>query len=181
MKLFIASDIHGSAACCGKMIATAEREGAGSILLLGDILYHGPRNDLPEGYAPKEVIAMLNPLKEKLLCVRGNCEAEVDQMVLEFPVLADYALITDGKVKIYATHGHIYNEENPLPMPGGSVLLCGHTHVPAYRERDGFIYMNPGSVSIPKEGSVRSYMIYEDGVFTWHDLLTGEIYDRREI
>ena len=181
MRLFIASDIHGSAACCKMMIEAAEREGAGSILLLGDILYHGPRNDLPEGYAPKEVIAMLNPLKEKLMCVRGNCEAEVDQRVLEFPVLADYALVTDGKVKIYATHGHIYNEENPLPMPVGSVLLCVHTHVPACRERGGFIYMNPGSVSIPKEGSARSYMIYEDGVFAWHDLLTGEEYDRREI
>lgn len=181
MKLFIASDIHGSAACCSKMIEAAEREGGGSILLLGDILYHGPRNDMPEGYAPKEVIAMLNPLKEKLMCVRGNCEAEVDQMVLEFPVLADYALITDGKIRIYATHGHIYNEENPLPMPEGSVLLCGHTHVPACRERDGFTYMNPGSVSIPKEGSAKSYMIYEDGVFTWRDLMTGEIYDRREI
>lgn len=102
-------------------------------------------------------------------------------MVLEFPVLADYAVITDGDVKIYATHGHIYNEENPLPMPEGSVLLCGHTHIPACRENDGFFYMNPGSVSIPKEGSVKSCMMYRNGIFTWHDLLTGEIYDRQEM
>lgn len=181
MRLLIASDIHGSASCCEKLLEAAEREHADNILLLGDILYHGPRNDLPEEYAPKKVAAMLNPLKERILCVRGNCEAEVDQMMLEFPVLADYAVITDEKVKIYATHGHRYNEENPLPMPPGSVLLCGHTHIPACRKNDGFTYMNPGSSTIPKEESRKSYMIYEDGRFTWHDLVTGETYMEQEI
>lgn len=180
MKLFIGSDIHGSAYWCERMIRAFERENADNILLLGDILYHGPRNDLPDEYAPKEVIAMLNPLSERIMCVRGNCEAEVDQMVLTFPIFADYALISDGPVRIYSTHGHVYGEDNPPPMAAGSVLLCGHTHVPALRDKGSFTYMNPGSVSIPKGGSVNSYMTYDGGVFVWHDIETGKEYDRWE-
>ena len=107
MKWMIASDIHGSAFYCEKMLKAFEREQADKLLLLGDILYHGPRNDLPKGYAPKKVIELLNNIKEKILCVRGNCDAEVDQMVLEFPVLADYMLLFDGTCAIYATHGHV--------------------------------------------------------------------------
>ena len=170
MKLMIASDIHGSAYYCGKMLECMELERADRLLLLGDILYHGPRNDLPREYAPKKVIAMLNGIKSRILCVRGNCDTEVDQMVLEFPCMADYALIADGSRIIYATHGHIYNESKLPPISKGDILLSGHTHVPKCEVHDGFIAMNPGSVSIPKENSCHGYMVLEDGVFTWKDL-----------
>ena len=170
MKWFIASDLHGSAHFCDRMVEAYKREQADRLVLLGDILYHGPRNDLPEGYAPKAVIAALNPLKDEILCVRGNCDTEVDQMVLEFPVLADYAVIADGDLTVYLTHGHKYGEQNPPPMPKGSILLCGHTHIPACNAHEGFTYMNPGSVSIPKNGSHHGYMTLENGVFTWKDL-----------
>ena len=170
MKWFIASDLHGSALYCEKMLEAYTREGADRLILLGDILYHGPRNDLPEGYAPKQVIAALNPLRDQILCVRGNCDTEVDQMVLEFPILADYALLADGGLTVYLTHGHKFGEQNPPPMPKGSILLCGHTHVPAWNIHEGFIYVNPGSVSIPKNGSHHGYMLLENGVFTWKDL-----------
>lgn len=170
MKWLIASDIHGSAHYCRKLIECYRSEGADRLLLLGDILYHGPRNDLPEEYAPKAVIAMLNALKDEILCVRGNCEAEVDQMVLEFPVLADYAIIDTGKNIIYATHGHIYNESNLPPMKCGDILLHGHTHIPKCTEHGNYICMNPGSVSIPKENSHHGYMTFENSKFIWKSL-----------
>lgn len=175
MKLMIASDIHGSAAWCQELLKAYTREAPDRLLLLGDLLYHGPRNDLPDGYAPKTVIELLNNLKEQLLCVRGNCEAEVDQMVLSFPVLADYAYLEVNGLRIFATHGHLYGEDNPPPLATGDILLCGHTHVPACRAHDGFTYLNPGSVSIPKEGSAHSYMILEDRTFTWK-ALDGTVY-----
>ena len=170
MKWLFASDIHGSAYYCVKLILAFEREKADRFLLLGDILYHGPRNDLPLDYAPKKVMPMLNSLKDVIFAVRGNCDGEVDQMVLEFPILADYAVICQNGLAIYATHGHKYGEVNPPPMAKGSVLLCGHTHIPAFNEHDGFIYMNPGSVSIPKMDSAHGYMIMEDRTFIWKDL-----------
>ncbi len=163
MKIFIASDIHGSAFWCRKMLEAYETEKADRLLLLGDILYHGPRNDLPNEYNPKEVIAMLNPLKDKILCVRGNCDTEVDQMVLDFPILADYAFIQDGGVKIFATHGHKFNEENLPPLSKGDILLHGHTHVQIRREHENYTYINPGSVSIPKENTGHGYAVLEDG------------------
>mgnify|MGYP002797640247 FL=1 len=170
MKLLIASDIHGSAYYCRKLLEAYKKEEADKLILLGDILYHGPRNDLPEEYAPKEVIAMLNPMKQEILCVRGNCDTEVDQMVLEFPILADYGFLYEGGRMIFLTHGHVFNE-NHLPMlKKGDILLHGHTHVPVCREHEEYIYMNPGSVSIPKEGSEHSYMTYEDGIFIWKNL-----------
>ena len=170
MKWFIASDIHGSAVYCRKMIEAYEREGAERMILLGDILYHGPRNDLPEGYAPKEVISLLEPYADRIFCVRGNCEAEVDQMVLSFPVLADYALLPFEDHLIYITHGHHFNTGNLPPMKKGDILLHGHTHVPAWEKTDRYIYFNPGSVSIPKNGSPHSYMIFEGSTFIWKDL-----------
>lgn len=169
MKLMIASDIHGSAYYCKKMIEAYQREQADRLLLLGDILYHGPRNDLPEGYDPKAVIAMLNPLKQELLCVRGNCDTEVDQMVLEFPILADYCLLEINGQTIFATHGHHFNPQNPPMLKEGDILLNGHTHIPANQNMSTYTYMNPGSVSIPKEGSAHGYMIF-DGNFVWKDL-----------
>ena len=191
MKLLIASDIHGSAYYCRKLLEAYVREGAQRMVLLGDILYHGPRNDLPKEYAPKEVIAMLNAHKNEIYAVRGNCEAEVDQMVLEFPVLADYMVLFAEKncestkegagetagacagskceCAVYATHGHVYNEKNLPPMKPGDVLLHGHTHV-LRAERAGDIWiLNPGSVSIPKEGNPPTYAVLDGGVFTIKD------------
>ena len=181
MKYLIASDIHGSAYWAERLCTAIESEEPDRIVLLGDLLYHGPRNDLPREYAPKEGNPLLNGKKEKLLCVRGNCDAEVDQMVLEFPVLADYAVLPVGRRLIYATHGHIYHVKNLPPLAPGDVLLHGHTHVPAWTEfGQGNLYLNPGSVSIPKENSSHSYMTLENGIFLWKDL-DGTCYDRFEI
>ena len=176
MKLMIASDIHGSAKFCRQMLQRFAEEKADRLLLLGDVLYHGPRNDLPEEYAPKQVIAMLNERKNVLCCVRGNCDTEVDQMVLEFPILSDFSVIPVGKRLLYATHGHHNGETNPPPLCEGDLLLCGHTHVPKCADHGSFIYLNPGSVSIPKEGSCHSYMTLEDGTFLWKNVETGEEY-----
>ena len=177
MKWMIASDLHGSAYYCRKMLEAFEREGADRLFLLGDLLYHGPRNDLPREYAPKEVIPLLNGKKEKLLCVRGNCDAEVDQMVLEFPVLADYAGLPVGRRLIYATHGHIYHVKNLPPLAPGDVLLHGHTHVPAWTEfGQGNLYLNPGSVSIPKENSPHSYMTLEGNTMQWKELESSAVF-----
>ena len=177
MKWMIASDLHGSAYYCRKMLEAFEREGADRLFLLGDLLYHGPRNDLPREYAPKEVIPLLNEKKEKLLCVRGNCDAEVDQMVLEFPVLADYAVLPVGRRLIYATHGHIYHVKNLPPLAPGDVLLHGHTHVPAWTEfGQGNLFLNPGSVSIPKENSPHSYMTLEENTMQWKELESSAVF-----
>ena len=175
MRLLIASDIHGSARYCGELMKAWDREGAVRMLLLGDILYHGPRNDLPEEYAPKRVIPMLNERKRDILCVRGNCDTEVDQMVLEFPIMADYALIEAEGYRIYATHGHVFHTGHLQHLQEGDILLHGHTHVPAWEEHEGYTYLNPGSVSIPKNGSPRGYMMLEDHTFYWKTL-AGEIY-----
>ena len=169
MKLMIASDIHGSAYWCEKLMELAERERPDKLILLGDLLYHGPRNDLPKEYAPKRVIPMLSKYADRIRAVRGNCEAEVDQMVLPFPCMADYALLEcDGKT-FYLTHGHLWNPENLPPLPQGSVFLSGHTHVKLDKDCGGIRCINPGSVSIPKDGS-HSCMIYENGEFAVHIL-----------
>lgn len=170
MKIMIASDIHGSAYYCEKMVESYKSEGAKKLVLLGDILYHGPRNDLPKDYEPKKVIEMLNKIKDEILCVRGNCDTEVDQMVLDFPVLADYAVIYDGDVTMYLTHGHKYNPDNLPPIKKGDFLVNGHTHIPANEDMGNFTYINPGSVSIPKNGSKHSYIIYENGKFEFKEL-----------
>ena len=175
MKLLIASDIHGSAYCCGKLMNAIERENPDQILLLGDLLYHGPRNALPEEYDCPQTWELLNAVKDRILAVRGNCDSEVDQMVLEFPIMADYALVEADGVLLYATHGHLWNESCPPPMREGTVLLNGHTHVPACNVHGRYVYMNPGSVSIPKEGSRYSYMTAENGFFQWKDL-DGDVY-----
>ena len=170
MKWLIASDIHGSAHYCKKLIEAYKRENAARLLLLGDILYHGPRNDLPEGYAPREVIALLNDLREDIVCVRGNCDSEVDQMVLKFPIMAEYAIICASDRLIFATHGHVFNNDNPPMLHRGDILMHGHTHVPKCEEHAKYVYVNPGSVALPKENSVRSYMTLEEGILRWKDL-----------
>lgn len=170
MKIMFASDIHGSAYYARRTVEAFERSGAGRLVLLGDLLYHGPRNELPRDYAPKEVIPMLNGIKEALLCVRGNCDSEVDQMVLDFPIMADYALMyLDGKA-VYITHGHVYNPSDPPKLMKGDILMNGHTHVPADEICGCFRYINPGSVSIPKNGSAHSCIIYENGIFRFEEL-----------
>ncbi len=177
MKWLIASDIHGSAYYCRKLLEAFDQEQADRLLLLGDILYHGPRNDLPRDYAPKDVISMLNPLADNILCVRGNCDTEVDQMVLSFPILAEYALMCAEQKLIFVTHGHKFNNENLPSIKSGDILLHGHTHVPVCEEHITHIYINPGSVSIPKEDSPHSYMTFDGKTFLWKDLeKNGEIY-----
>ena len=176
MKLMIASDIHGSAYWCKKLLDAYRKEQPDKLLLLGDLLYHGPRNDLPDGYAPKEVIALLNAIKAHLLCVRGNCEAEVDQMVLQFPVMADYCVLFENGHTLYLTHGHLHGESNPPPLMPGDMLLCGHTHVPCCHRHEEFTYLNPGSVSIPKENSPHSYAVLENGVMQWKSLEDEKVY-----
>ena len=180
MKWLIASDIHGSAHWCRLLLDAFQREGADRMLLLGDLLYHGPRNDLPEGYAPKQVIEMLNSLKDRLYCVRGNCEAEVDQMVLEFPIMADYLLLPVGDRLIFATHGHVFNETHLPPLRTGDVLLHGHTHVAACAEHETYTYCNPGSVALPKAGGMHSYMTLGGGTLLWKTL-DGTEFLRKDI
>lgn len=166
MKLMIASDIHGSFTYCKQLMDAFDKEQPQKLILLGDILYHGPRNALPDGYSPQDVAKLLNERKKSLLCIRGNCEAEVDQMMLEFPVLADYAVMFWQGKTIYMAHGH-----HPVPpMQEGDILLSGHTHIPLYAKIDGTLRLNPGSVSIPKENSHHGYMILEDSTAYWKEL-----------
>lgn len=165
MKYMFASDIHGSAYYCQKMLEAYEKSGADRLILLGDLLYHGPRNDLPRDYAPKEVIGMLNARKQDILAVRGNCEAEVDQMVLGFPVLADYAVLLLNDLTFFATHGHLYHAEAMPPLKPGDILIHGHTHLLTAGFQNGHYILNPGSVGIPKGGNPASYAILEDRTF----------------
>ena len=177
MKYVIASDIHGSATYCAKLLERFNEEKADKLLLLGDILYHGPRNPLPDGYAPAKVFEMLNAAADKIIAVRGNCDSEVDQMVLAFNVSSDYATVNDGAVNLILSHGH----RAVPPMGKGDVYLTGHTHVPLnVIEKEGYIHLNPGSVSLPKENSHRGYILYENGTFLFKDL-DGNVYDERKI
>ncbi len=180
MKLMIASDIHGSAYYCKKLLERFESESPNKLILLGDILYHGPRNDLPKDYNPKDVADMLNGIKDQVFSVRGNCDADVDQMMLHFPILSDSAIVYFEGHELYLIHGHNYDETNPPPISNGTILVCGHTHVPKCRDYDGYTYANPGSVSIPKEASPHSYIILEDNIIIWKDI-DGNEYMRREL
>ena len=174
----IASDLHGDRSCVETLLARFAESGAERLVLLGDLLYHGPRNDLPSGYDPKGVISLLNGVKESLVCVRGNCEAEVDGMVLEFPVFADYAYLCREGLTVFATHGHLFHKDRLPPLRRGEVLLHGHTHIPVAEPfgEDNWL-LNPGSVSIPKDGSSKSYLIWEGRDFIFYTL-DGEEYRR---
>ncbi len=174
MKFLIASDIHGSAEYAEKLFEINKRENPDQLLLLGDLLYHGPRNDLPNGYNPKRVIEILKAMQDHIIAVRGNCEAEVDQMVLPFSCLSESAIVFADNKKIYLTHGHIYSmEKHP---DGMDVFMQGHTHIPVLEKReDGIIYINPGSVSIPKGGSERGYAMWLDGRIELRELLTDKV------
>ena len=178
MKLLIASDIHGSAYWCEKLLELQNREKAERLLLLGDVLYHGPRNDLPRDYAPKAVTAMLTELDIPVLGVRGNCDAEIDQTVLGFPLLSDYALLLWGAHCLFATHGHVYTPEEHPRLTPGDAFISGHIHIPVCERRNGVLYLNPGSVALPKEGTPNSCMILADGVFRWFDLEQGNCWQK---
>ena len=180
MKILAASDIHGSAYFCEKLLERYKEEGAERLLILGDILYHGPRNDLPREYAPKKVLAMLNEKKDEICAVRGNCDTEVDQMVLEFPILADYGLLMMEEKLIYATHGHVYHENNLPPMGKGGILLHGHTHLYCAKKVGDHLILNPGSVSIPKGGNPPTYGILENGMFLIKEL-DGTVIEKVEL
>ena len=177
MKLIIASDIHGSAKWCGELLECFKREKADKLLLLGDILYHGPRNPLPDEYAPMRVYEMLNGMADKIIAVRGNCDSEVDQMVLSFNISSDYATVCDGDIRLHLSHGH----RTVPPLTCGDIYLTGHTHVPLNTvESEGYIHLNPGSVSLPKENSPHGYILYEDGRFLFKTL-DGKVYDERKV
>ena len=174
VKLFIASDVHGSAKYCREMLRAFENEQADKLILLGDILYHGPRNPLPDEYSPKEVVELLSAYKSKILCVRGNCDSEVDQMVLPFPILSDYGAIFADGVNICLSHGH---KETP-PLSKDDIYITGHTHVPLNTREEGFLHLNPGSVSLPKdEKQTRGHIIFDEGTF-YFKTLDGKIYDK---
>ena len=160
MKALIFSDIHGSENAMLRVDELIKKYNPELIILLGDLLYHGPRNDLPFSYHPKGVIPLLNNHKDKIIAVRGNCEAEVDQMVLSFPCMSTYSEIFVDGLKLTLTHGHIYNEDNPVP--GSSIMLYGHTHIPVCHKKDDIIFFNPGSTTIPKGGNKASFGIYEN-------------------
>lgn len=179
MTLFICSDIHGDKDCCTAMLEEYRRSGAEKLVILGDILYHGPRNDLPPSYAPKEVISLLNPYKDEIIAVRGNCDAEVDQMVLDFPIMADFAHLCVDGLNIFATHGHKHNTATPPPLRKGEILLHGHTHVVKCEEfGDGNFYINPGSVTLPKENNPKTYILYSDRTFTAKDLSGNVVFTK---
>ncbi|MBQ9328487.1 MAG: phosphodiesterase [Solobacterium sp.] len=164
MNYLVISDIHGDIEGARLIESAFQHHHIDAILCLGDILYHGPRNDLPEHYAPKEVIALFEPYRSRITAVRGNCDAEVDQMVLDFPLLSDSASFYLGPRKVFMTHGHIYSPDHLPPLKEGDVFLSGHTHIPVAKQNNGIFFLNPGSASIPKENHPRSYgLLNEDG------------------
>ena len=177
MKILIASDLHGSARYCRALLEAVRREEADRVVLLGDLLYHGPRNPLPEEYDTQATAAMLGELTGRVLCVRGNCDSEVDQMVLPFPILADCAWLAAEGAECYLTHGHLHGPDDPPPLRQGDYLLCGHIHLPVRRDCGGYTYLNPGSLALPKEGTPKSYMLLRDGRFAWHRLDDGAEFD----
>ena len=173
MTLVIASDIHGSATWARRLLDACEAEQASQLLLLGDLLYHGPRNPLPQGYDPKQVAALLNEHAERIIAIRGNCDAQVDEMLLDFPIVESSSVFLDGH-RFICTHGHHFGPDAPPPIAPGDVLLSGHTHLFGIEEKQGRYFMNPGSISLPKEGRAHTYMVYRDHTFTIKDF-TGSV------
>lgn len=178
MRFAVASDIHGSLTWMRAVERVVEGFSPDRVILLGDLLYHGPRNPLPEGYDPMAVAGILNGMASRIVAVRGNCDAEVDQMVLDFPCMADYALVSDGELSLFCTHGHLFSPDEPPALAQGSVFLHGHFHVkcdemvlPAGWDAPLRV-VNPGSVGYPKDGS-HSMLLIEDGAFEFR-MLEGE-------
>ena len=166
MNYLVVSDIHGSMAGAKAFEDALNMHQPEAVLCLGDVLYHGPRNDLPARYAPKEVIPLMNRYASKISAVRGNCDAEVDQMVLNFPLTADYNTFLLGRRRVFMTHGHIYSPEHLPLLSKGDIFLFGHTHIPLAEETDGIMILNPGSISLPKQGFKPSYGLLSEERFT---------------
>ena len=175
MKLFFLADIHGSLSCLEKAILRFQEEKADYLVLLGDALYHGARNPLPEGYSPKETAALLNRFAEKIVAVRGNCDSEVDGMVLSFPIMADYSTILYRSRRFFLTHGHLFNEGSLPPLAGGDVFVYGHTHLPKAEKENGVWILNPGSITLPKGNAPGTYGLLEGDVFAIKEL-SGAVY-----
>lgn len=170
MKYLIASDIHGSAYYAKIIVEAFYKHEADALILLGDILYHGPRNDLPKDYAPKEVIALFNPLKDKIIACRGNCDSEVDQMVLDFPLLSTSQTLFLGNRKLIMSHGHVYGPDNlPKNLNEGDIFMSGHTHIPVMKKTNGIVVINPGSISLPKENNPHTYGLLCTDSYNWYD------------
>ena len=162
MKILFLSDIHGVPSTLEQALATAAPLGYDRIVLLGDLLYHGPRNGVPSFYDPEKVAAILNGLKDKIVAVRGNCDAEVDQLMFEFPMMSDYSILDAGSETFFLTHGHLWNERILPPIGIGTVLAHGHTHVLELKKLEcGLTIFNPGSVALPKGGSARSFGYFD--------------------
>lgn len=181
MKVLIASDIHGSSKWAGRVKELFKKEKCDMLLLLGDILYHGPRNDLPNLYDTKKTSEILNTMKEKIVAIRGNCDAQVDQVMLEFPILQDSSILNIDGLNFFITHGHIYNDMNLPSFKDIDILLNGHTHIPIFKKYDNFTFVNPGSTSIPKGGSCNSSAIYENKEFKFYDLEDFNTYRKEKI
>ncbi|MDR2820872.1 MAG: phosphodiesterase [Desulfovibrio sp.] len=176
MTTLVFSDVHGSLSAARQMVALIERYAPGTVILLGDMLYHGPRNRLPGGYDPGTVCGVLAPYAERIIAIKGNCDSEVDEVVLPFPLAPVFSWVIDGNLRIFATHGHRFGPHNLPPLAPGNVLLSGHTHVPmGTTTPDGIHLCNPGSFAMPKEGSPPCYGLFTDGIF---QVLTetGDVY-----
>lgn len=169
-KLFFISDIHGSLYYLKKVLEIYESEKADYIIILGDELYHGARNPLPKDYNPKEVTELLNTYKDKIIAVRGNCDSEVDQMVLEYPMMAEYSIVLYNGRRLFLTHGHIYDRNNLPNLSSGDAIIYGHIHVPLAEKQNDIFVINPGSITFPKEGNPNSYGILENNIFKIKDL-----------
>ncbi|MFA9399278.1 MAG: phosphodiesterase [Clostridiaceae bacterium] len=175
MKLCFISDIHGSFYFAKKAIEKYEEEKADHLIILGDELYHGARNPLPREYNPKEVINLFNKYDSNIIAIRGNCDSEVDEMVLNYPIMSTYSIILYGSRKLFLTHGHIYNENNLPKLNNGDVFIYGHTHIPVAKNQNNIFIINPGSISIPKENNPNSYAILENDTFTIKDFDGNEL------
>lgn len=169
MKLLIASDIHGSAYYANKIKNAFEKQQCDKLILLGDLLYHGPRNPLPKDYSCKEVIQTLNSLKDKIIAVRGNCDAEVDQMVLDFPIMSDYTILYLEDHQLFITHGHLYSPEKLPHLNAGDIFMYGHIHIPIMEKQNSIHIINPGSIALPKQQQPHTYGILEHKIFTLYD------------
>lgn len=175
MKLMFISDLHGALPATEKALNIFANSGAQWLIILGDLLNHGPRNALPEGYAPAEVAQCLNHVADKIIAVRGNCDSEVDQMLLDFPVMAPWQQVLLSKQRLFLTHGHLYNPDNLPPLATQDVLVFGHTHLPVAEYRQPYYLFNPGSVSIPKGGYDASFGMLDDGVLSVRTLNNDRI------
>jgi len=174
MKLMFFSDVHGSFEAMEMLLARISEFAPDAVVMLGDALYHGPRNPLPSGYSPPEAAKRLNLLKKTIVAVRGNCDAEVDQLLLEFPIMADYSTILTETARFFLTHGHLWSAENPPPLPDGTVFASGHTHIPKLEKlANGLIAFNPGSIALPKGGNPASYGIFDGKELAVCELATG--------